>query len=335
MKKRNLLLGAGVAFLSTIALASCGKKSDDTYNVGILQLVTHTALGKATDGFKQAIEDNVPEGKKVKFTYKNPEADAATMLTMSNQLVRSCDLVLGNATPAATQLVSSAATEGKADLPILFTSVTDPISANLVSAWSGSSHTENVTGTSDINPIDTQAEMIFDFDASVDKIGIIYNVSETNSKSQCDQFTAYINANHSGCTIDTQTVSDSTQISSTVTKLVNDGCDALYIPTDNMMASNVSTITNITNVAKLPVYVGESGMVESGGTMTLSISYYELGYTTGLQAAKILFEGKKAKDIDVEAQTDASKMEFAYNQDAMTRMNLTFSDSFKTKYGIN
>ena len=100
------------------------------------------------------------------------------------------------------------------------------------------------------------------------------------------------------------------------------------------MASNITTITNVTNPAKVPVYCGESGMVESGGTMTLSISYYELGYTTGLQAAEILYDGKQAKDIDVVAQTESEKMEFAYNNSAMNTMGLTFTNDFKTKYNI-
>lgn len=335
MKKGKLLSCAVMAALATVTLASCGGSNAD-YEVGVLQFVTHTALDKATKGFKDAIKEACPEGKKVKFTVKNPETDAATMVTMANQLVRNCDLVMGNATPAATQLISSAATEGKSNLPILFTSVTDPVDAGLVSATSGPAHVENVTGTSDMNPIAEQAEMIFDFDSSVDKIGIIYNISETNSKTQCDAFEAYINQNHPGVVVDVKTVSEQTQISATVNALVTtDSCDALYLPTDNLIASNIPTITNVTNPKHVPVYCGESGMVESGGTMTLSISYYELGYTTGEMAARILFDGEKASDIDVESQTDTTKMEFAYNAAAMTSMNLTFSADFKTKYNID
>ena len=333
MKKIKLGFLLATAALSGVALASCSSKDKDTYEVGVLQYVTHVALGKATDGFKKAILDKCPEGKKVNFTVKNPEADASSLLTMANQLVRSSDLVMGNATPAATQLISSAVTEGK-NLPILFTSVTDPVGAGLVSANSGANHKENVTGTSDMNPIDQQAEMVFDFDSSVDKIGIIYNISETNSKTQCDAFEKYVKEHHSECAVITRTVSEQTQISATVTKLVEDGIDALYVPTDNLMAANVSTITNVTNPKKIPVYGGEGGLVDSGATMSLSISYYELGYTTGLQAAQILFEGKLAKDIDVVSQTDTSKMEFVYSKEAMTAMGLTFTDAFKTKYGV-
>ena len=333
MKKIKVIGASMVALLGAVALASCGSKDKNTFEVGVLQYVTHNALNSATEGFKKALTDKCPEGKKVNFTIKNPEADASSLLTMANQLVRNSDLVMGNATPAATQLISSAATEGK-NLPILFTSVTDPVGAGLVSANSGANHKENVTGTSDMNPIDQQAEMVFDFDSSVDKIGIIYNISETNSKTQCDAFEAYIKAHHAGCAVVTRTVSEQTQISSTVTKLVEDGIDALYVPTDNLLAANVSTITNVTNPAKIPVYGGEGGLVDSGATMSLSISYYELGYTTGLQAAEILFEGKLAKDIDVVSQTDTSKMEFVYSKEAMTAMGLTFPEAFKTKYGV-
>ncbi len=334
MKKRKILFTSALLALTTLSLASCGSKSDNDYEVGVLQYTTHTALDKATEGFKAALTKKVEEaGKTVKITVKNPEADTASLLTMSNQLVRNSDLVLGNATPAATQLISSAATEGKSKLPILFTSVTDPVSAKLVSSWTG--HSENVTGTSDLNPINAQMDLIHDFDSTVDKIGFLYNVSETNSKSQVDSCKAYLSTNYPNIQAVVNTVSQQSEISSAVNKLISDGCDALYLPTDNLMASNMTVISNITNPKKIPVYCGESGMVESGGTMTLSISYYELGYTTGEMAAQILLDGKKASEIDVVAQTESEKMEFAYNTNAMTTMNLAFSDTFKTKYKIS
>ena len=334
MRKTKLLLSLGVATLAGLSLASCSKDSADI-EVGILQYTTHTALDKATNGFKEALTKKAEEaGKTIKFVYKNPEQDQASMLTMANQLVRDCDLVLGNATPAATQLISSRQTEGKLDLPILFTSVTDPVSAGLVSAMSGSTHTENVTGTSDLNPVSAQMDLIKNFDSNVDKIGFIYNVSETNSKVQVDSCKEYLKSKYPSIEIDEKNVNEQGQISATTSALISDGCDAIYIPTDNLMASNMTTITNVTNPAKVPVFTGESGMVDSGGTMTISISYYELGYTTGEQAAQILFDGKSASSIDVVTQTDASKMEFAYNASAMTQMNLTFTDEFKTKYSI-
>ena len=331
MRKTKLLLSLGVATLAGLSLASCSKDSADI-EVGILQYTTHTALDKATNGFKEALTKKAEEaGKTIKFVYKNPEQDQASMLTMANQLVRDCDLVLGNATPAATQLISSRQTEGKSDLPILFTSVTDPVSAGLVSAMSGSAHTENVTGTSDLNPVSAQMDLIKDFDSTIDKIGFIYNNSESNSKVQVDSCIEYLNGSIPTLV---KTVSEQSQISGTVNTLVSEGCKAIYIPTDNLMASNMTVVTNITNDKKIPVFTGESGMVDSGGTMTISISYYELGYTTGEQAAQILFDGKSASSIDVVTQTDASKMEFAYNASAMTQMNLTFTDEFKTKYSI-
>ncbi len=339
MRKTKLLLSLGVATLAGLSLASCSKDSADI-EVGILQYTTHTALDKATNGFKEALTKKAEEaGKTIKFVYKNPEQDQASMLTMANQLVRDCDLVLGNATPAATQLISSRQTEGKLDLPILFTSVTDPVSAGLVSAMSGSAHTENVTGTSDLNPVSAQMDLIKNFDSTVEKIGFIYNVSETNSEVQVDSCKEYLKSKYPSIEIEEKNVNEQGQISATVTSLIKEdkdhkACDAIYIPTDNLMASNMTTITNVTNPAKVPVFTGESGMVDSGGTMTISISYYELGYTTGEQAAQILFDGKSASSIDVVTQTDASKMEFAYNASAMTQMNLTFTDEFKTKYSI-
>lgn len=328
-----------LAATCALAFASCGKKDDgaikdkDEYNVGILQLLTHEALGKATDGFKEYINENTPEGKKVNFDFQNPEGDQATMLTMANKLVRNCDLVMGNATPAITQLISSANTEGKKKRPLLFTSVTDPVVAELVPSWT--SHKKKfVTGTSDINPIEQQIELMFEVDSTVDKVGFLYNISEINSKTQCDTAKDYITKNHSTVRTYTQTVSEQGQIAQAVATLINDGCKAIYLPTDNLIASNIPVVTNVTNPAHVPVYCGESGMVSNGGTFTFSIDYKELGRTTGKMACDIMFNHISADEIAVEAQTDTTKMEFAINKQAVQSMGITLSSQFKAKYNI-
>ncbi len=331
MKKSKVLLTAGLAITSTFALASCSESAD--YTIGVLQLMTHDALGQATKGFMDEINQNVPEGKTIKFEVKNPENDATSMQTMANQLVRKCDLVLGNATPAITQLVASAQTEGMTDKPLLFTSVTDPKVAEIIPDWKNHKG-YNITGTSDINPVEAQIELMFEANPETDKIGFLYNISEINSKTQCNMATSYLTKEHSTCQTFTQTVSEQNQISSAVQKLVNEGCDFIYLPTDNLIASNIPTITNITNDANIPLICGESGMVSSGGTFTYSISYYELGKLTGKMACDILFNGKKAEDIEVVGLTDASKMEFAYNKSSLQAMELNLSTGFKTKYNI-
>ena len=250
---------------------------------------------------------------------------------MAAKLVRECDLVMGNATPAAQQLVAARATEGKMDLPILFTSVTDPYAASLVSE---TNRDNNVTGTSDMNPIEQQIDLIFDLDPSVDKVGFLYTVSEVNSQTQCDTAKAYLEANKSGVSHETQTFATADGINTAVSKLVNDGCDVIYLPTDNLVASNVTAVTNITDPAKVFTLAGESSMVDAGATVTISINYEELGKTTGEMAIDILVNGKDADTIAVASQTEASKFDFAKNDNSLSACDLTLTNEFKLKYGI-
>ena len=331
MKLKKSLFCLSALSLCALAVSAC-KKDENTIKVGILQFMTHDALNKATDGFKQQILDSCPEGKKVEFIVKNPEQDMASMQTMATSLVRECDLVMGNATPAATQLVAAAASEGKTDLPILFTSVTDPVSAELVSSMT--SPGGNVTGTSDINPVSMQMDLAIDLAGDSCTVGFLYTATEANSKVQCDEATRYLRTAYPNVKIETLTVPDQSSISSVTTSL-SQKCDVMYIPTDNLLAANMTTVANVTNPAKVPLICGESSMVDNGGTFSLSIGYYELGKTTGEMASKILFEGVKPSEIAVGTQTDVSKFEFAINNSAITAMNLTLTDSFKTKYNIN
>lgn len=331
MKKLRNIFFAIMALVCVCGLASCG--SDADYTVGILQLATHDALDKATEGFKAEIKENVPEGKTVKFIVKNPEGDASIMSTMATTLVRKCDLVMGNATNAALALKAAAQTEGKTNLPILFTSVTDPVDAGLVTSLTNPGG--NITGTTDMNPVEKQIEIITKFDSTITKVGFIYNINEANSAVQCDLAKTYITANVATISTVTRTVSDASGITAAVNGLITDGCKAIYIPTDNLMAANMTTVANVTNAADVIVICGESSMVDNGGTFSFSIDYSELGKQTGAQACKILYNGTSTGTINVEGQTDVTKLQFVYNSSALTTMGLTMSDSFKTYYGIN
>ena len=321
------------AVICLFAVASCGKSAD--YTIGILQYATHDALDYATQGFKEKVNELIPEGKTVKFIVKNPEGDQASMTTMASSLVRKCDLVLGNATPAATALKAASITEGKTDLPILFTSVSDPVDAKLVASLSNPGG--NITGTSDINPIEQQVDLMLDLKGNDCKIGFLYSADEPNSEVQCNEAKAYLTSKgFKSNNIVTKTVQDNNSITPMATALCSgsDKVDIIYIPTDNRLASNVSQVTNTTTPAKVPVICGEGSMVKNGGTLSLSISYIELGKTTGEMAAEILFEGKAPSSIPVEAQTDVSKFEFTINNEALTAMSITLSDEFKAKYNI-
>ena len=333
MKFVKGLAMAGLAATCAVSFASCGGGSDADYTVGILQYVTHDALDKATDGFKTELKAKAEaEGKTIKFIEKNPQTDQTLMQTMATNLVRKCDLVLGNATPAATALQTAAATEGKKKLPILFTSVTDPAEAGLVK--SNAEPGGQVTGTSDINPVDQQIDLIVDLKGNDCKIGFFYSIDEVNSKSQCDAAIEYIKENYTNVTYETKTISDQNQIGAQATTLCNNGVDAIYIPTDNRLASNMTAVANVTNEKKVPLICGESSMVDNGGTFTLSISYYELGVTTGEMAWDCMFNGKSPSTMAVQSQTDISKFEFVKNDTAISAMGITLTDEFKTKYNI-
>ena len=332
MKKILFML---VLMLGLCVCVACGNEKAD-FTVGVLQIQTHDALDAATNGFKEVIEARAKEeGKTVKFVVKNPEGDQVQLTSMAAELVESCDLVLGNATPAATALVSAAKGKNKNDLPILFTSVTDPVDAALVESLAKPG--ANITGTSDLNPVGLQMDLFFDFDSAIDKIGFLYNVNESNSKVQCDSAEAYLTANKPGVSTVTKTVLDTTTITATVEALLSEGVKGIYIPTDNLLASNMTTVANAlkTANANVPVVCGESGMVVNGGTFTLSINYKELGKTTGEMANKILFEGVKPADLPVQMQDDVTKFEFAVNEESLKNTGKEFSNAFKEKYGLD
>ena len=327
-----------ILFMLILALGlfvgvACSKEEAD-FTVGILQIQTHDALGAATEGFKEAIEARAKEeGKTVKFVVKNPEGDQLQLTSMAAELVETCDLVLGNATPSATALASAAIGKNKKDLPILFTSVTDPVDAELVESLDKPGG--NITGTSDMNPVELQMDLFFDFDSTINKIGFLYCANESNSKVQCDAALAYL-ANKEGVTTETKTVMDTTTIAAAVEELVSKGVKGIYIPTDNLLASNMTIVQNAVKNAKIPVICGEGGMVMNGGTLTIAINYKLLGNVTGEMANKILFEGAKPADLPVEkvTETDPKKYEFVYNQSSLDNLGKSFSQTFKEKYGL-
>lgn len=333
MKKLVYLL----LFVLCITLVSCGedKPREDTkdadYVVGILQYLTHDALDDATKGFKDTLEQKLKEqGKTVKFVYKNPEQDETMLTSMAAQLVQECDLVLGNATPAATALKSAAKRQGK-DLPILFTSVTDPVSVSLVESLDKPN--TNSTGTSDMNPVEAQIDLIFEVKPETKKIGFLYTSTETNSIVQCDMAKEYLKKNK-GFTDDmmlTRAFNQASDIAASVTYLVNNGVDCIYLPTDNTVASSISTITKITNPNGVFLLAGEGAMIKNGATFSYSINYYSLGQITGQMAFEIL-NGADIKTMAVRSQT--TDFEFSYNEEALEALNLNLSEEFKNKHNI-
>ena len=264
--------------------------ADQTFVVGICQLVQHDALDAATEGFKQALTDKL--GDKVTFQEGNASGDPATCSVIVNQFVSDdVDLIMANATPAL--LAAVAATN---EIPILGTSVTDYGSALEISDWTGATGF-NVSGTSDLAPLDGQAAVLKELCPDAKVVGILYCSGEPNSKFQADTITPMFE--ELGLEVKEFTFADSNDVAN-VTATACSECDVLYLPTDNTAASCTEAINNVAEPAGVPIVAGEEGICKGCGIATLSIDYYELGRTTGTMAAKILTGESNVSEMPIE-----------------------------------
>lgn len=246
------------------------------YNIGICQLVQHEALDAATQGFKDALVEKLGEGS-VKFDEQNASGDSANCTTIVNGFVSNgVDLILANATAPL-----QAAAQATADIPVLGTSITDYATALDISDWTGTVG-NNISGTSDLAPLDQQAAMIQELFPDAKSVGLLYCSAEPNSVYQCDVIEGYLN--EEGYTVARYAFTDTNDVTS-VAQTAADNSDVIYIPTDNTAASNTEAIANVVIPAKVPVVAGEEGICSGCGVATLSISYYDLGYATGEMAA--------------------------------------------------
>lgn len=242
------------------------------YNIGICQLVQHEALDAATQGFKDALVEKLGEGS-VKFDEQNASGDSANCATIVNGFVSNgVDLILANATAPL-----QAAAQATADIPVLGTSITDYATALDISDWTGTVG-NNISGTSDLAPLDQQAAMIQELFPDAKSVGLLYCSAEPNSVYQCDVIEGYLN--EEGYTVARYAFTDTNDVTS-VAQTAADNSDVIYIPTDNTAASNTEAIANVVIPAKVPVVAGEEGICSGCGVATLSISYYDLGYATG------------------------------------------------------
>ena len=281
MKKLLTLILALAMALSLVACGSSDKKDDSgekTYTVGVVQLVQHEALDAATKGFTDALKEAL--GDKVNVVVKNASGDSHTCGTIVNGfLADNVDLIMANATPALQAAASATST-----VPILGTSVTDYATALEIADWTGTVG-GNISGTSDLAPLDQQAAMLQELFPNAKKVGMLFCSSEPNSKYQVDEVTKLLS--NAGITCTEFAFTDSNDVSS-VTQKACDASDVLFIPTDNTAASNTEAIANVVLASNTPVIAGESGLCKGCGVATLSIDYYELGKITGQMAAKIL-----------------------------------------------
>lgn len=285
---------------------------DKVYNVGICQLLEHPALDEATKGFKEALVDKLGEDH-VKFDFQNANGEVTNCTTITTNFVAAnVDLIMANATPA---LMSAASATDK--IPVVGTSITSYDVAFEGTDWTG----KNITGASDLAPLDQQEKMIKDIFPDVKKVGILYCSSEPNSKYQAEQIEKYLKED--GIDYKEYTVADSNEISAQTTAAVGE-CDLIYIPTDNTFAAAAETIKNIALPKKVPVVAGEEGICKGCGTVTLTISYHDMGYKAGEMAADILANGKKAGDLEVGYSPVTKK----YNKSICEELGVNVPDDY-------
>lgn len=309
MKKgiKNLLV-IGLVILMVITLAGCGSSTpaagnnappaentstNKTVNIGIIQIVEHPALDSARQGFLETLKANgYEEGKNLKVDYQNAQGDQSVLQSIAQKFAASkYDLVLAIATPSAQAMAAATA-----DIPILITAVTDPVTAKLVNSLEKPG--TNVTGTTDMNPIKEQFELLVKIVPNAKKVGVIYNAGEVNSQVQVDiakKVAADLKLSLVEATVATS--ADVLQAAQSLDRKV----DAIYVPTDNTVVSAAQSVVQAANKMKLPIISGESSVVDAGGIGTIGINYKKLGAQTGEMAVKVL-KGSKPQDMPIESQ---------------------------------
>ena len=321
MKKK--LLAVLVAGAMALAASACGsgeaeepaESTGETYTIGICQLVEHEALDAATQGFQDALTDEF--GDAVTFDLQNAQNDSNTCSTIINGFVSSgVDMILANATPAL-----QAAAAGTSDIPILGTSVTEYGVALEIDDFNGTVG-GNISGTSDLAPLDQQAAMVKEWFPDAKKVGLLYCSAEANSQYQVDVVKVELETLGYECQL--YAFSDSNDLSAVCNTAAGE-CDVIYVPTDNTVASNTGIIDNICRPAGIPVIAGEEGICAGCGVATLSISYYDLGYTTGQMAVKILKGEADIAEMPIE-YTDVTKK---YNKAICEELDLTVPEGYE------
>ena len=294
-----------------------------SYKIGICQLVTHDALDAATKGFEDKLNElGKADGITFDFDYQNASGDSANCTTIANKFVSSnYDLIMANATPALQACVTATAAS---KIPVVATSVTDYAAALDIKMNPTDPTGINVTGTSDLAPLDKQAQQIIDLFPDTKTVGVIYCSAEANSKPQADGVKKALEAKGVKC--EYYAFSDSNDISA-VAKNAASKVDVIYIPTDNTAASNGAVIDDACTNANVPVIAGEEGIfTNTRAVATLSISYYALGETTAQMAYDILVNGKNPAEMNIQ-QTDG--LTYKYNPDQAKKFGVTIPDGYE------
>ena len=323
ISRRTAALGmisvAGAAFLAGCSSETSGSGSDagtassgEKYKIGILQLTEHTALDAANKGFCEAIEES---GIDAEIEQQNAQNDQSACQTIAQTLVNDgCDLILAIATPAA-QAVAGATS----DIPIVGTAITDFAASGLVD--DNDAPGGNLTGTSDMNPVADQMDLLQQLIPDAEKVGLLYCTAESNSDIQIAMAEEELDA--LGIGYERYTVSSSNEIQQVVESMVGQ-VDAIYTPTDNTIAAGMTTVAMVANENKIPVICGEIGMVQNGGLASVSINYEELGRRAGEMAVEILTEGADPAEMPI-GTMGADECDLVYNQETADEIDVDVS----------
>ena len=328
MKKWKRFLALAMAGAMAVALVACGNGNEEQqetgsasggeqYTVGIIQQMEHVALDQAREGFVDALADKgLVEGENLTIDYQNGNGDTNNLNTIAEQFVAANeDLVLAIATTAAQTMASKTDT-----IPIIGTAITSYTEAGLMEDESAPGG--NVTGTTDMNPVEDQMELMFEICPDTQTVGFLYCNSEDNSRLQVEIAKAWLDAK--GIPYVERTVSSTNDVQQAVTSIVTE-CDAIYIPTDNVFASTMPTVYEVATPAGVPTFCGEMGMVETGGFATYSLTYYSIGYQAGLMAYEILVNGADPATMPV---AGAAEYNYGFNGDVAEELGITIPDKY-------
>ncbi|WPC38144.1 ABC transporter substrate-binding protein [Brachyspira hyodysenteriae] len=293
---------------------------DKVFKIGILQLIEHDALDASYRGFVDGLKEaGYEDGKNIIIDYQNAQGEQANCVTIGQKFVNDkSDLILAIATPAAQAVANMTK-----DIPILVTAVTDPAAAKLVA--DNNAPGGNVSGTSDLTPVEAQIELLNEITPNLKTVGLLYCSSEQNSVFQMD--IAKKKLDSMGIKYIDATVTSANEIQQVVQSVVGK-VEAIYTPTDNMIAAGMATVALVAEPAKLPVVCGEGGMTMLGGTATYAISYYELGKLTATQAVAILKGEKQPATMPIET---LKTFDLVVNTNMVNSIGITIPESLYNK----
>ena len=298
-----------------VTLCGCSEETDEnTVKIGVLQLMDHEALNKAYEGFMAALNDEgYVEGENLSIEFQNPNNDKSSLATMAQQLVLDEPaLILAIGTGSAQALQQETDT-----IPILGTAITDYEEVGLVAY--NEKPGGNISGSSDYCDMAMQMDLIEDLVGDVKRVGLLYTSSEQNSIVQAEQMKKA--AGDKGWEVIEKTISDLTMVNDAMNAFIGD-VDAIYIPTDNPLASSMASVETIATENAIPVIVGCDTMVADGGLASIGVNYYDLGYQTGLNAVKIIEGEVEVSELPIYFMTEENS-DIYYNSYVAEKMNFT------------